>query len=55
VSSEQKTEFVEQRKNFKNVIKTKVRNIQRKNNLFKNKLGGNKRKKILRIKKAMKR
>ncbi|RZC32688.1 RNA-binding protein, partial [Asbolus verrucosus] len=52
---EKKSEFMQLRKNLKYIIKAKVRNNKRRNKCFKKKLGGSKKKKILRIKKALKR
>lgn len=48
---EDKSEFVKLRRNLKEIVKTKVRNTQRKNKLFKKKLGG--RKKRIKMKKAL--
>lgn len=50
---EDKSEFVKLRRNLRGIVKTKVRNTQRKNKLFKKKLGGGK--KRIKIKKALKR
>ncbi|KAJ3642318.1 hypothetical protein Zmor_025116 [Zophobas morio] len=55
VGSERNAAFVEQRRNLKHIIKAKIRNNNRKSNPFKKKLGGNKKKKNVRIKKALKR
>ncbi|XP_044266050.1 probable RNA-binding protein CG14230 [Tribolium madens] len=54
LASEKKSEFSQQRRDIKDIVKAKVRNNQRKNNPFKKKIGGSKRKKMIRIKKAMK-
>ncbi|EFA06490.1 probable RNA-binding protein CG14230 [Tribolium castaneum] len=54
LASENKSEFSQQRRDIKLIVRAKVRNNLRKNNQFKKKLGGNKRKKMIRIKKAMK-
>ncbi|CAG9764506.1 unnamed protein product [Ceutorhynchus assimilis] len=48
-------EFLQIRKELKGIVKAKVRNTERKNRMFKKKIGGNKRKKHIRMKKALKR
>lgn len=50
---EELSEFSKLRKDLKQIVRTKVKKTQRKNTPFKKKLGG--RKKMLKIKKAMKR
>ncbi|CAH1163914.1 unnamed protein product [Phaedon cochleariae] len=52
---EEKTEFSKLRRHLKEIVKAKVRNNQKKKQPFKKKLGGSKRKKVMRLKKAMKR
>lgn len=52
---EDKTEFTKLRRDLKGIVKAKVRNNLRKNRPFKKKLGGSRKKKVLRMKKAMKR
>ncbi|CAH1109780.1 unnamed protein product [Psylliodes chrysocephalus] len=52
---DEKTEFTKLRRDLKEIVKAKVRNNLRKNKPFKKKLGGNRKKKVLRMKKAMKR
>ncbi|KAG5897302.1 hypothetical protein JTB14_011465 [Gonioctena quinquepunctata] len=52
---EEKTEFTKLRRNLKEIVKAKVKNNQRKNKMFKKKLGGSRKKKVIRMKKAMKR
>ncbi|XP_056645944.1 probable RNA-binding protein CG14230 [Diorhabda sublineata] len=52
---ENNTEFTKLRRDLKGIVKAKVRNNLRKNKPFKKKLGGSRKKKVLRIKKAMKR
>lgn len=49
------TEFSKIRAEVKNIVRAKVRNNLRKNKLFKKKLGGNKLKKKIRMKKALNR
>nr|XP_023016881.1 nucleolar protein 8 [Leptinotarsa decemlineata] len=51
----EKTEFTKLRRNLKEIVKAKVKNNQRKNKLFKKKLGGSRKKKVIKLKKAMKR
>ncbi|KAJ8970060.1 hypothetical protein NQ317_012035, partial [Molorchus minor] len=53
-TEEKKTEFSKLRRDLKEIVKAKVRNVQRKNRPFKKKLGGSKRKKMIRMKKALK-
>nr|CAI5818046.1 unnamed protein product [Callosobruchus analis] len=48
-------DFGKVRRNVKEIVKAKIKNNQRKNRPFKQKLGGSKRKKFIRMKKAMKR
>ncbi|KAL1501096.1 hypothetical protein ABEB36_006484 [Hypothenemus hampei] len=48
------TEFLAVRREVKGIVKAKVRNTVRKNKMFKKKLGGSKRRKHVRIKKALK-
>ncbi|XP_076268324.1 putative RNA-binding protein CG14230 isoform X2 [Rhynchophorus ferrugineus] len=48
-------EFDKVRRELKGIVKAKIRNTARKNKMFKKKLGGNKKKSQLRIKKALKR
>ncbi|CAG9863184.1 unnamed protein product [Phyllotreta striolata] len=55
MQSEETTEFKKLRRDLKEIVKAKVRNNLRKNKPFKKKLGGNRKKKVLRLKKAMKR
>lgn len=50
---EELSEFTKLRRDLKQIVRTKVKNVQRKNKAFKKKLGG--RKKSIKIKKAMKR
>lgn len=50
---EELSEFAKLRRDLKHIVKTKVKNNQRKNKPFKKKLGG--RKKMIKIKKAIKR
>ncbi|KAJ8910786.1 hypothetical protein NQ315_015127, partial [Exocentrus adspersus] len=47
------SEFIKLRRNVKEIVRAKVRNNQRKNRPFKKKLGGNKKRKMLRIKKSL--
>ncbi|ENN72821.1 hypothetical protein HUJ04_013388 [Dendroctonus ponderosae] len=48
-------EFVSVRRQVKEIVKSKVRNNERKIKMFKNKLGGSKKRKHIRMKKALKR
>jgi len=48
-------EFQKVRRDLKGIVKAKLRNNERKNKMFKKKLGGSKRRKHIRIKKALKR
>lgn len=50
---EELSEFVKLRRDLKQIVRSKVKNNQRKNKPFKKKLGG--RKKMIKIKKAIKR
>lgn len=54
INSEEKTEFAKVRRDLKEIVKAKVRNNQSKKKPFKRKLGGNKKRKVMRIKKALK-
>lgn len=55
IASEEKPEFMKLRRDLKEIVRAKVRNNQRKNRPFKKKLGGNRKKKMIRIKKALNR
>nr|CAH7727309.1 unnamed protein product [Callosobruchus chinensis] len=48
-------DFCKVRRNVKEIVKAKIKNNQRRNRPFKQKLGGNRKKKFIRMKKAMKR
>ncbi|VEN34181.1 unnamed protein product [Callosobruchus maculatus] len=48
-------DFCKVRRNVKEIVKAKIKNNQRRNRPLKQKLGGNKKKKFIRMKKAMKR
>lgn len=54
IKSEEKTEFAKVRRDLKEIVKAKVRNNQSKKKPFKRKLGGSKKRKMIRIKKALK-
>lgn len=51
---EDKSEFSKSRRELKEIVRTKVRNVQQKKKPFKRKLGGNKRRKNIKMKKALK-
>lgn len=51
---EDQSEFAKSRRELKEIIKSKVRNVQQKKRPFKRKLGGSKRRRDIRIKKALK-
>lgn len=51
---EDKSEFTKSRRELKEIVRSKVRNVQQKKKPFKRKLGGSKRRKDIRIKKALK-
>ncbi|XP_018579304.1 probable RNA-binding protein CG14230 isoform X2 [Anoplophora glabripennis] len=55
MSTKEDNDFTKLRRDLKGIVKAKVRNNQRKNRPFKKKLGGSKKKKMLRIKRALKR
>lgn len=55
ISIKDDRDFTKLRRDLKEIVKAKVRNNQRKNRPFKKKLGGSKKKKMLRIKRALKR
>ncbi|CAH1995183.1 unnamed protein product [Acanthoscelides obtectus] len=48
-------DFSNIRRSVKTIVKAKIKNNQRRNRPFKQKLGGNRKKKFIRMKKAMKR
>ncbi|CAH0552142.1 unnamed protein product [Brassicogethes aeneus] len=52
---EEKGEFTKLRRDLKEIVRSKVRNNQRKDKPFRKKLGGNKKRKNIRMKKALKR
>lgn len=52
LEGEEQTDFVKMRRNLKEIVRAKVRNVKRKNVMFKKKLGGHK--KRMKIKKALK-
>jgi len=47
-------EFTKIRRDVKGIVKAKVKNSERKNKMFKKKLGGSKQRKHIRMKKALK-
>lgn len=53
IASAEESDFMQVRRNLKEIVRAKVRQNQRKNKPFKRKLGG--RKKMIKIRKAMKR
>ncbi|XP_066249162.1 probable RNA-binding protein CG14230 [Euwallacea similis] len=55
VGSDHSKEFSKLRRDVKGIVRAKVKNTERKNKMFKKKLGGSKRRKQVRIKKALKR
>lgn len=48
-------EFTQIRRDVKGIVKAKVKNSERKNKMFKKKLGGSRKRKHIRMKKALKR
>lgn len=54
IRMEDSSEFTKSRRELKKIVKMKVRNVLQKKKPFKRKLGGSKRRKDIKLKKAMK-